>query len=53
MMIMGATVLKENSVLKVMKNTNKNKLVINTIAPKFTYLNRSGQMVKPKSGVSY
>lgn len=55
-MIMGAEVLVEKTdkkVLKVMKNTNKNKLVINTITPKFNYVNKKGELVKPKNEVSY
>jgi hypothetical protein len=51
---MEATILNEKSILQVMKNNNKTtKIVINTILPKFEYVNKKGELVKPKSGVTY
>lgn len=53
---MEALILTEKSektIFKVIKNNNKRKLVINTILPKFTFVNRKGELEKPMNEVSY
>jgi len=45
---------EENSHLKLMKNNLAiDKLIINTVIPKFTYKNNKGEIVTPKKGVSF
>jgi len=55
---MGAKNLNEKveqySNLTLMKNNKTiNKLIINTVIPKFTFKNNKGEIVKPKKGVSF
>lgn len=57
-LIMGAKNLnenvEENSHLKLMKNNRTiDKLIINTVIPKFSYKNNKGEIVKPKEVVSF
>jgi hypothetical protein len=57
-LIMGAKNLNEKveeySNLKLMKNNRTiEKLLINTVIPKFTFKNNKGEIVKPKTGVSF
>jgi len=46
--------VEENSHLKLMKNNRTiDKLIINTVIPKFSYKNNKGEIVKPKEVVSF
>jgi len=46
--------VEEYSNLKLMKNNRTiNKLIINTVIPKFTFKNNKGEIVKPKNSVSF
>ncbi|MBG7630621.1 MAG: hypothetical protein IZT56_09330 [Bacteroidetes bacterium] len=46
--------VEEYSNLKLMKNNRTiEKLLINTVIPKFTFKNNKGEIVKPKTGVSF
>ena len=46
--------VEENSHLKLMKNNRTtDKLIINTVIPKFSYKNNKGEIIKPEKGVSF
>jgi len=45
---------EENSHLKLMRNNRTiDKLIINTVIPKFSYKNNKGEIVKPENGVYF
>jgi hypothetical protein len=45
---------EENESLKNMKNNKKSdKVIINTILPKFEFKNKKGELENPKGKVSY
>jgi hypothetical protein len=54
---MGAVILntstKKRSHLNAIKNHSNNRLIINTIIPKFSYKNKNGDVVSPKRAIVY